>query len=295
VNEQELLAARFEEHRGHLRAVAYRLLGSLSEADDALQEAWLRFSRAETDEVMNLGGWLTTVVARVCLNQLQLRRTRREEPLGAHRPEPIVGRADGSDPEQAALLADAVDFALLVVLEALDPVERVAFVLHDVFAVPFDTIAPIVGRSSTATRQLASRARRRVRGASTMSDTDLPRHRSIVDAFLAAARGGDFEALLAILAPDVVLRTDRSATSVGVLTEVRGARAVAERASTFAHLAQTAQPAFVNGAAGVVSWGMDGLPLSVMGFTIASGRIVAIDTVADPARLRRLDLAILKD
>jgi RNA polymerase sigma-70 factor, ECF subfamily len=293
MNEQELLATRFEEHRTRLRSVAYRLLGSLSEADDAVQEAWLRFSRADRGDVMNLGGWLTTVVARVCLNQLQSRRTRREELLGLHLPEPIVDRDDGSDPEHAILLSDAVGFALLVVLEALDPAERIAFVLHDVFAVPFDTIAPIVGRSSTATRQLASRARRRVRGVSTTPDADLAHQRAVVDAFLAAAHDGDFEALLTVLDPDVVLRVDRDIAITGGLAEVRGARAVAEGARSFARLALPAQPALVNGVAGVVSWGPDGQPFSVVAFTVVRGKIVAIDAISNPDRLRQLDLTAL--
>ena len=293
MHEQDWLAARFEEQRPRLRSVAYRLLGSLAEADDAVQETWLRASRAGADDVANLGGWLTTIVARVSLNLLQSRRTRREDSLGMHLPEPIIGHADGGNPEHAALLADAVGLALLVVLEALEPAERVAFVLHDVFAVPFDTIAPIVERSPTATRQLASRARRRVRLATTAPDTDLARQRAVVDAFLAAARGGDFAALLAVLDPDVVLRTDRTVAASGRVQEVRGAQAVAEGARTFARLALSAQPALVNGVAGVVAWGADGQPFSVLAFTVVRGKIVAIDSLSDPARLHRLDLASL--
>ena len=289
------LAERFEANRSHLRAVAYRMLGSLSEADDAVQEAWLRLSRADTTGVENLGGWLTTVVARVCLNMLRSRKSRREEPLGVHVPDPILSRADGLDPEHEALLADSVGLALLVVLEALAPAERVAFVLHDVFAVPFEEIAPIVGRSPTAARQLASRARRRVRAAAPVPDADLPRQRAVVDAFLAAARGGDFDALLAVLDPDVVLRTDRGAVPAGAPLVVRGAPAVAAQALTFARYARLVQAALVNGAAGVVSWAPDGRPLSVMGFTVARGKIVEIDALADPERLRQLDLAVLKD
>src|SRR5438067_1495687 len=227
MDEHDWLAERFEEHRPHLRAVAYRLLGSLSEAEDAVQDAWLRLSRSDTSGVENLGGWLTTVVGRVCLNMLQARTSRREEPLGAHGSEPIVSREDGTDPEHEALLADAVGPALLVVLDTLAPAERVAFVLHDVFAVPFEEIAAIVGRSPAAARQLASRARRRVRGAATAPDADLTRQREVVDAFLAASRAGDFDALLAVLDPDVVLRADRAAVQAGAAREVRGAAAVA--------------------------------------------------------------------
>ena len=231
MDEHDWLAERFEANRTHLRAVAYRMLGSLSEADDAVQEAWLRLSRSDTSGVENLGGWLTTVVARVCLDMLRSRKSRREEPLGAHVPEPIVSREDGIDPEHEALLADSVGLALLVVLETLAPAERLAFVLHDMFAVPFDEIAPIVGRSPAAARQLASRARRRVQGAATAPDADLTRQREVVDAFLAASRGGDFDALLAVLDPDVVLRADRAAVQAGASREVRGAAAVAEHAS----------------------------------------------------------------
>src|ERR671917_501471 len=232
------LAQRFEENRTHLRAVAYRMLGSISEADDAVQEAWLRLSRSDTSGIENLGGWLTTVVGRVCLNMLRSRRSRREEPLGepqvgVHVPDPIVSRADGLDPEHEALLADSVGLALLVVLETLPPAERLAFVLHDMFAVPFEEIAPIVGRSEVAARQLASRARRRVQGATPSPDTNLPHQREVVDAFLAAAHGGDFEALLAVLDPDVVLRSDGGLVRPGLSREVRGARAVAEGALAF--------------------------------------------------------------
>ena len=283
------LAERFEEHRTRLRAVAYRMLGSPSEADDAVQESWLRLSRADTSGVENLGGWLTSIVARVCLDMLRSRKSRREEPLGVHVPEPIVRRADGVDPEHEALMADSVGPALLVVLETLAPAERIAFVLHDVFAVPFEEIAPIVGRSPAAARQLASRARRRVQGAAAVPEADLARQRAVVDAFLAAARGGDFEALLAVLDPDVVLRTDRAAVPPGASREVRGAAAVAD---TFKGRARAAQPALVNGAAGLV-WAPAGRPRVVFGFTIARGKIVAIDLVADPKRLRELDLAIL--
>src|SRR5216110_1620913 len=230
MDQQEWLARQFEDHRPHLRAVAYRMLGSISEAEDAVQDAWLRLSRADTSEVENLRGWLTTIVARVALNMLRSRRTRREQPLDVHVPDPIIDPADGTNPEHEALLADSVGLALLVVLETLPPAERLAFVLHDMFAVPFEEIATIVGRSPTAARQLASRARRRVQGADTARDADIARQKEIVDAFLAAARQGDFEALLAVLDPDVVLRTDRAAAAAGASREVRGARAVAEEA-----------------------------------------------------------------
>ncbi len=291
MDENEWLAERFEAHRTHLRAVAYRMLGSRSEADDAVQESWLRLSRSDTSVVENLGGWLTTVVARVCLDMLRSRRYRREEPEGAHVPEPIVSREGGTDPEQEALLADSVGLALLVVLDTLAPAERVAFVLHDLFAVPFDEIAPIVGRSPTAARQLASRARRRVQGAAAVPDADLTRKREVVDAFLAASRGGDFYALLAVLDPDVVLRADSAAMAAGASREVRGARAVAE---TFKGRARAAQPALVNGAAGAV-WALGGQPRVVFGFTITRGKIVAIDLLADPAHLAQIDLVVLDE
>src|SRR5438067_5451461 len=273
MDEHDWLAEQFEAERSHLRAVAYRMLGSLSEADDAVQESWLHLSRSNTSGVENLGGWLTTVVARVCLDLLRSRNSRREEHLGAHVPDPLVSREGGIDPEHEALLADLVGLALLVVLERLAPAERLAFVLHDLFAVPFDEIAPIVGRSPAAARQLASRARRQVRGAATVPDADLARQRAVVDAFLAAARAGDFAALLAVLDLDVVLRADRAAVAAGAAREVRGAPAVA---GTFAGRARFAQPALVNGAAGAV-WAPRGRPSVVFGFTIARGKIVAID------------------
>jgi RNA polymerase sigma-70 factor (ECF subfamily) len=298
MDEQEWLAQRFEEHRTHLRAVAYRMLGSLSEADDALQETWLRLSRSNTSGLENLGGWLTTVVGRVCLNMLRSRRSKREEPLegslGAHVPEPIVSRQDGSDPEQQALLADSVGLALLVVLETLPPAERLAFVLHDMFAVPFEEIAPIVGRSEVATRQLASRARRRVQGAALDPDADLARQREVVDAFFAASRDGDFDTLLAVLDPDVVLRIDGGAVRAGLSREVRGAAAVAEQTLTFSRLSPFIRRALVNGVAGVVV-APRGRPFAVMGFTVRGGKIVEIDVLADPERLGRLDLAVLDD
>jgi RNA polymerase sigma factor (sigma-70 family) len=292
MDEREWLAASFEEHRTRLRAVAYRMLGSLNEADDAVQEAWLRLSRTDASEVENLGGWLTTVVARVSLNMLRSRHSRREEPIGVHVPEPIVDRADGTDPEHEALLADAVGLALLVVLETLSPAERLAFVLHDMFAVPFDEIAPIVDRSPEAARQLASRARRRIQGENTVPDADLVTQREVVDAFLAAARNGDFEALLEVLDPDVVLRADLG--PLGGSREVRGAAAVAGGALTFSQLGLLVQPALVNGAVGAVTT-RDGEPFSVGGFTVRNRKIVAMDILADPARLRQLDLTILDD
>jgi len=289
MDEHEWLAERFEENRTHLRVVAYRLLGSLSEADDAVQEAWLRLSRSDTSGVENLGGWLTTVVARVSLDMLRSRKSRREEPLATHVPDPIASRDDRLDPEQEALLADSVGLALLVVLETLAPAERVAFVLHDTFDVPFDEIAPIVGRSPTTARQLASRARRRVQGAATVPDSNLTRQREIVDAFLAASRSGDFDALLALLDPDVVLRADGETVQMGASKEVRGAPAVA---GTFSGHARSAQPALVNGAAGAV-WAPGGQPRVAFGFTITRGKIVEIHLVADPERLRQLDLTVL--
>jgi len=288
------LVEQFEANRAHLRAVAYRMLGSVSEADDALQEAWLRLSRSDLSGVANPAGWLTTVVGRICLDMLRTRRSRREEPLGPRVPEPILSREDGVDPEYEALLADSVGLALLVVLETLSPSERLAFVLHDMFGLPFDEIAPIVDRTPAAARQLASRARRRVRGAPTTPDVDVPRQREVVDAFRAAARDGDFEALLAVLDPDVALRADRGPMPVGASREVHGAAAVAEQAMSFAPLAQFARPVLVNGVAGVLV-APKGEPLSVLGFTVVGGRIVEIDILADPERLRRLDLAALDD
>jgi RNA polymerase sigma factor (sigma-70 family) len=294
MDEREWLTDQFEANRTHLRAVAYRMLGSVSEADDAVQEAWLRLNRSDTRAVENLGGWLTTVVARVSLDMLRSRKSRREDALGPHVPEPIVSSEDGMDPEHEALLADSVGLALLVVLETLAPHERLAFVLHDMFGVPFDEIAPIVGRSPAAARQLASRARRRVQGSSPPPDVDLARQRQVVDAFLAAARGGDFDELVAVLDPDVVLRVDRGAVRPGASREVRGARKVAEQVGAFARLAPFARPALVNGAAGFVV-APRGRPVAVAGFTVAHGRIVEIDLLADPARLRQLDLTVLDD
>ena len=291
MEEHDWLVERFEEHRTRLTAVAYRMLGSTGEADDAVQEAWLRLSRS--GGVENLGGWLTTVVSRVCLNMLRSRKVRREEPLGARMPDPVVGRADGGDPEQEVLLADSVGVALLVVLETLTPAERLAFVLHDTFGMPFGEIAPIVERSPEAARQLASRARRRVREGTAIPDADPARQRDVVDAFLAASRSGDFGALLAVLDPDVVLRVDAGGVSAGALRVVRGAREVAGQALTFARFAPSARPALVNGAAGAVSQAPNGRPFSVMGFTVRGGKIAEIDILADPERLRQLDLSAL--
>jgi RNA polymerase sigma factor (sigma-70 family) len=293
MDDGDWLAERFEDHRPHLRAVAYRMLGSLSEADDAVQDAWLRLSRAGTGGVDNLGGWLTTMVARLCLDRLRARASRREQPLGVHLPDPVVSRQDGVDPEQQALLAEGVGLALLVVLETLAPAERLAFVLHDLFAVPFDEIAPIVGRSPAAARQLASRARRRVRRQAPVPDPDPARQRELVDAFLTAAQQGDFTALLEVLDPEVVLHADSGGDAAGAVTVLRGAAAVAEGALAFSGRARFARPVLVNGAAGVLA-AAHGRPLAVMGFTVAGGRIVEIDVIADPHRLRRLDLAALE-
>ena len=276
-----LLAERFQAHHARLRAVAYQMLGSLSEADDAVQEAWLRVSRAGTGGVDNLGGWLTTVVARVCLDMLRSRAARREEPLGVHLPDPVISQPDVLDPEQEALLADAVGLALLVVLDTLAPAERLAFVLHDTFAVPFEEIAAILGRSPAATRQLASRARRRVRAAPARPDADLAGQQRAVDAFLAAARNGDLETLVAILHPNVVARADWGKAPVRVPTVLRAARAVAEQALAFTHRAPYGRPALVNGAAGVVVAAGARL-IAVMGFTVVDGLIVEIELLADP-------------
>ncbi len=294
MDDQEWLAQRFEEHRSRLRAVAYRMLGSLSEADDAVQDTWIRLSRIDADEVENLGGWLTTVVARVCLNMLRSRQTRREEPFGPHVPEPIIDPVAGVDPEHEALLADSVGLALLVVLETLAPAERLAFVLHDMFAVPFDQIAPIVDRSPEAARQLASRARRRVRGSAPVGDADLDQQRTVVEAFLAAAREGDFDALLAVLDPDVVLRADSGPGRPGATVEVRGAVEVASRARSYARLDLVNRAVLINGAYGMVAY-RNGEPFSVGGVTVRGGRIVEMDILADPERLRQLDLPALDE
>jgi RNA polymerase sigma-70 factor (ECF subfamily) len=289
MDERDPLTERFEEQRTRLRAVAYRMLGSVSEADDAVQEAWLRLSRADVGNVENLRAWLTTVVSRVCLNLRRSRTTRRESSLDTHVPDPIVSDEAGLDPEQEALLGDAVGLAMLVVLEALAPAERVAFVLHDVFAIPFDDIAPIVGRTPTATRQLASRARRRVQGAP-VPDADLVAQWSVADAFLAASRAGDFEGLLAVLDPDVVLHSDGGAARPALASVLRGAEAVARGALTFRRFAESATRVLVNGIPGGVARTPDGEPFSVVALTVRAGRIVRIDVLADPDRLRALDL-----
>lgn len=286
------ITQEFEAHRTHLRAVAFRMLGSVSEADDALQEAWLRLSRADAAGVHNMGGWLTTIVARVCLDMLRTRRSRREEPLGPTVPEPIVSSYDGVDPEHQALLADSVGLALLVVLELLRPQERIAFVLHDMFGVPFEEIAPIVGRTSAAARQMASRARRRVRGEAPPADPDLGHQQAVLDAFLAAARGGDFGALLEVLDPDVVLRVDAGAWALAGPRETRGATAVLAQIQRFAAGAWQAQQVLVNGGAGFIVV-RDGTPAVVAGFTVAGGRVTEMDLLVDPERLAALDLSAL--
>jgi RNA polymerase sigma factor (sigma-70 family) len=285
MDDNEFLADRFEEYRSHLRAVAYRMLGSLSEADDAVQEGWIRLSRTDVSVVDNLGGWLTTVVARVCLSMLRSRERRRESSLEEHLPDPVVSPAEGMDPEHEALVADSVGLALLVVLESLDPAERLAFVLHDMFAVPFDDIAPIVGRTPAAARQLASRARRRVQGSAHTPDPDLARQRKAVDAFLAAAHGGDFEALLEVLDPDVTVRSDQGAAEA--LTVARGAAFAARRAIAFRPRDVVPHPVLVNGTAGVVNTS-GGLPVSIMAFTVRDGMIVDILILRDADRLARL-------
>ena len=294
MDQQEWLAQQFEEQRPHLRAVAYRMLGSLSETDDAVQDAWLRVSRADTSEVENLRAWLTTIVARVALNMLRARNTRREQPLDTRVPDPIIDPADGTNPEHEALLADSVGLALLVVLETLTPAERLAFVLHDMFAVPFEEIAPIVERSPEATRQLASRARRRVRGAAPTPDPDLTAQWEVVEAFLAAARDGDFDALVAVLDPDVVLRAD-GVDATGLSRHVQGAAAVAGQALYWTQQVDLAvRHALVNGAPGIVSL-QDGKPFSVGAFTVHNGKIAEIDFLADPGRIAQLDLNLLDE
>ena len=291
MDEHQWLAEQFEANRTHLQAVAYRMLGDLSEADDAVQEAWLHLSRSDRSSVRNLGGWLTTVIARICLDMLRARKSRREQSLEASGPEPIMSRESGSDPEHEALLADAVGLALLVVLDSLTPAERLAFVLHDIFDVPFDEIAPIVERSETAARQLASRARRRVRGGARVQGANLTEQRAVVDAFLSASREGNFDALLAVLDPEVVFRHDRTAVPVGASREVSGALAVAKQ---FAGRAQAARPVLVNGSVGVIV-APRGQLLLVLDLTITHGKIAEINVIADPARLQKLDLAVLGD
>jgi RNA polymerase sigma factor (sigma-70 family) len=286
VDENEWLAERFEAHRTHLQAVAYRMLGSRTEADDAVQESWLRLSRSDTSGVENLAGWLTTVVGRVCLDMLRSRKSRREDPWDEQVPESIAS----IDPEQEALQADSVGLALLVVLDTLTPAERLAFVLHDMFAVPFDEVAAVVGRSPAASKQLASRARRRVQGVKAQPDADLARQRQVVAAFLAASRNGEFDALVAMLDPDVELRADRAAVDMGA-PEAQGALAVA---GTFSGRAQAARLALIDGTAGLV-WARGGRPRVVFAFTVADGTIVGIDTLADPVRLGELNLVILDE
>ncbi len=300
MTEDEWLAARFEEHRAHLRTVAYRMLGSLTEADDAVQDAWLRLSRSGVDEIENLGGWLTTVVARVCLNLLRSRNVRREEPLEVRVPDPVISSGGGLQPEEEAVLADSVGLALLVVLDTLTPAERLAFVLHDMFELPFEEIAPLVGRTPTATRQLASRARRRVKGADVPApDSDLARQRKVVDAFFSAARGGEFDALVAVLHPDVVLRIDAGPTRPAASMVIRGASAVATQArrglrSWLSRPTIQLHPALVNGGAGVVVTA-GGHAETVMGFTVVEGRIAEIDAIADPQRVRRIASAVIAE
>jgi RNA polymerase sigma factor (sigma-70 family) len=291
VNDVELLATRFADHRPRLRALAFRMLGSASEADDALQEAWLRLSRADGGTIADLEGWLITVVARVCLDVLRARRRRREDPFSDRLPEPVVSTEDGLDPEQAALLGDAVGLAMLVVLDMLGPAERVAFVLHDVFDVPFDDIAPIVGRTPGAARQLASRARRRVRGVP-IPDADLNRQRTVVEAFYAAAREGDFAKLLEMLDPDAVVRADLGPVGGGMQV-VRGARAVAERTLAFAQYTTYSRTALVNGAIGMIAADA-GRTYAVAAITVRQGRIAEIDILADPAQLNQIDLSELE-
>jgi RNA polymerase sigma factor (sigma-70 family) len=292
MDERDWLAEQFEQHRTRLRAVAYRMLGSLSEADDAVQEAWLRLNRTDADEVENLGAWLTTVVARISLNVLRSRKARPEEPLDGRLPDLLVDRVDGLDPEHEALLADSVGLALFVVLETLSPPERLAFVLHDIFAVPFDEIAPIVDRSPEAARQLASRARRRVRAERAVPDADLKTQREVIDAFLAAAREGDFDRLVAVLDPDVVVRQDLG--PVRRSRELRGAAVVARQAASYAQSGLDVRPALINGVAGMVAF-RDGHPFSIGAFTVRNGKIVELDFLTDPERLRQVDLTVLDD
>jgi len=287
--EDEWLVGHFERHRPHLRAVAYRMLGSLTEADDAVQDTWMRLSRSGADDVENLGGWLTTIVARVCLNMLRSRNHRREEPLAVHMPDPVVSLEGELQPEEQALLADSVGLALLVILDTLTPDERLALVLHDMFELPFKQIAQVLGRTPAAAKQLASRARHRVKGAEIPSDPDLARQREVVDAFFAAARQGDFDALVAVLHPDVVSRADFGG---GARREVRGAEAVAAQAQMYSHLGLVVHPALINGAVGAVSM-RDGRPFSVGAITVRDGKIVEMDFLADPERLARLDLTVL--
>ena len=288
---QKDLAARFEQNRDRLRAVAFRMLGASGEADEAVQEAWLRLDRADPEVIEDLPSWLTTVVARICLDMLRARQARREEPLGPHVPDPIVSPAAGGDPEHEALVADSVGLAMLGVLETLSPEERVAFVLHDTFAVPFEQVADLLNRSPAAARKAASRARQRVEAEPTEPDVDLERQREVVDAFFAAAREGDFDALVAVLHPEIVLRSDGGEARPTANHVIRGAAEVAGRALTFAHLSPHVRPVLVNGVAGVLV-APEGKPFSVMAFTVAGGRVVAIDALADPERLARLEFGL---
>jgi RNA polymerase sigma-70 factor, ECF subfamily len=292
MDRNQWLAERFEENRGRMRAVAYRMLGSMNEADDAVQEAWIRLSRSDENNIENLGGWLTTVVSRVCLDILRSRRSRREEPIDEQVVEPIASSGPGIDPEQEALLADSVGLALLVVLGRLSPAERVAFVLHDMFAVPFEEIAPIVGRTPSAARQLASRARRRVQGAPTAPDANIAEQLEVANAFLAALRAGDIEGLISVLDPDVVVHVDEAAARPGAPREIRGAQTWARGAVAFAAMAQHVQPALVNGSVGLV-WAPHGRLMRVVTFTLKGGRIAQAEIMADPARLRELKIAAL--
>lgn len=286
---QQDLARRFERDRSRLWAVAFRMLGASGEADEAVQEAWLRLARSDAEAIENLPSWLTTVVARICLDMLRARQARREEPLGPHVPDPIVSPAEGGDPEHEALVADSVGLAMLGVLETLSPEERVAFVLHDMFSVPFEQIADLLDRSPVAARKAASRARKRVEAEPTAPDVDLERQRRVVDAFFEAAREGDFDALVAVLHPEIVLRSDGGAARPSANHVIRGAAEVAGRALTFANLSSFVRPVLVNGVAGVLV-APQGKPFSVMAFTVAGGKVVAIDALADPARLERLEL-----
>ena len=292
MGERTWLAEQFEQNRGRLRAVAYRMLGSMNEADDAVQEAWLRLNRSEESSIENLGGWLTTVVARVCLDMLRSRKSRREEPIGEQVSGPVAGSGPGSDPEQEVLLADSVGLALLVVLGRLTPAERVAFVLHDMFAMPFEEIGPIVGRTPTAARQLASRARRRVQGASTVPDANITEQLEVANTFLKALRAGDIEGLISVLDPDVVVHVDEAAARPGAPREIRGAQNWARGAVAFAAMARFVQPALVNGSVGVV-WAPRGRLLRALTFVLKGGKIAQVEIIADPQRLRDLNLAVL--
>ncbi len=292
MSEREYLAARFEEHRGHLRAVAYRMLGSSNEVDDAVQEAWMRLSKTDTAAIDNLGGWLTTVVARVCLDMLRSRQSRREEPFAPQVPEPVATGIAGRSPEHEALLADSVGLAVLVILDRLAPAERLAFVMHDMFALPFEEIAPIIGRSVVATRQLASRARRRVRGGQTSSPADLARQREIVNAFLSALRAGDFEGLLAVLDPEVLVRGDVGGPSRAPV-EIRGAAVWAKQAAAFGHLARLAEPALVDGSVGLIM-APRGRLMRAVRITVTNGKITQIDIIGNQARLDELEVSTVE-